>query len=172
MMKFKKVLPSSLLVIFGLMACRESPDLETVLEVDYHRYMGAWYEIARLPNRFEKGLSRVSATYTYREDGNIKVLNKGYTKDGKLKKSVGKAYVPDTLQPGRLKVQFFWPFAGDYFIIDLDTEYQYALVGSPNRKFLWILSRQKTLPQATTTALLQLAKSKGFDVAKMEEIQQ
>ena len=117
--------------------------LETVQNVDLNRYAGKWYEIARLPNRFEKGLVCVTAEYVMRDDGKIKVINKGHKEENIQETDIatGKAWQPDPKEPGRLKVQFFWPFSGKYYIFHLDEEnYQYVMVGDPSRKYFWILS--------------------------------
>jgi apolipoprotein D and lipocalin family protein len=155
-------------------SCGEENDLETVADVDINKYAGKWYEIARLPNSFEKGMTCVTATYTLKENGKIEVLNAGVLKDkdNKRKDITGTAWVPDEALPGRLKVRFFWPFAGDYYIMHLDANYQYALVGSPTRNFLWILSRKPQLEQAVIDHLLSIAKEAKFDIDAVEMISQ
>lgn len=154
--------------------CKNSAPLPTVSEVDLQKYSGTWYEIARFPNRFERGLECVTAEYSPKENGNIRVVNSGVKKDkpGKIDKASGTAWVPDPAYPGRLKVRFFWPFAGDYYIIALDDGYRYVLVGSPDRDYLWILSREKTLEESIYNELLQIAAKNGFDVSKLEMIDQ
>jgi len=134
-----------LLTMISFLSCKPSQNLSTVEKVDIKKYAGQWYEISRLPNSFEKGLHCVTATYTLKKNNKIEVLNKGYSiKDrGKFSTAKGTAWVPNSEYPGRLKVRFFWPFSGNYYIISLDEEYNYALVGDPSRKYLWILSRTK-----------------------------
>src|SRR5664280_1022516 len=112
-----------------------------VSTVDLNRYMGMWYEIARLPNFFERKLKCTSANYTLRGDGKITVLNKGnyLTDPEKSTSSQGIAWVPDKNSPAKLKVQFFWPFSGDYWIMALDKDYRYVLVGDPSLKYLCLL---------------------------------
>jgi len=147
-------------------------DLFTVEKVDLNRYAGLWYEISRLPNSFEKGLECVTANYTLKSNGKVEVLNKGYSsKKGAFKSSKGKAWVPDDNYPGKLKVSFFWPFAGNYYIIALDKDYKYALVGDPSRKYLWVLSRTRELDKAIYSKLLEKARSQGFDTDQMILIQ-
>jgi apolipoprotein D and lipocalin family protein len=149
--------------------------METVKNVDLSRYAGIWYEIARLPNSFEKGLVGVTATYTLRSDGKITVLNQGFkgTLDGKRRRVKGIAKVPDPLQPGRLKVSFFLWFFADYLILDLDTlNYQYALVGSSNTDYLWVLSRTPQMDDKAYHMLLTRARDLGFTVEKLEKITQ
>ena len=139
--------------------------LSTVPGVEIERYLGKWYEIARLPNSFEKGLVCVTADYSRRDDKYITVLNAGTREEdlSKRKTVTGKAWVPDASEPGRLKVQFFWPFSAGYYIFHLDKEnYQYALVGHPSRKYLWVLSRSKTMDDQLYEELLDIAAKNGF----------
>jgi lipocalin len=160
------------LFMMNLFSCKAPQDLPTVKFVDLKKYTGTWYEIARLPNRFEKGLTCISATYTLKENGEIKVLNQGHLLENTSEKSqaTGKAWIPDSNYPGRLKVQFFWPFAGDYYIIHLDDDYQYVLVGSPNRKFLWVLSKTKQLEETIYSKLLKIAEEQGFEVSTIIKV--
>jgi apolipoprotein D and lipocalin family protein len=116
--------------------------LQTVAKVDLSRYVGRWYEIARYPNRFEKNcVADVTADYSLRSDGKITVVNSCLERDGKLNQSKGTAKVVDPATNAKLKVTFFWPFYGDYWIIGLDPEYRFAVVSEPDRRYLWILSR-------------------------------
>jgi apolipoprotein D and lipocalin family protein len=145
-----------------------SSDLPAVVtSVDLNRYKGTWYEIARLPNFFEKKLKCISATYTLRDDGKITVLNRGnyITNPLKSTSSEGVAWVPDKSQTAKLKVQFFWPFSGDYWIMYLEKDYRYVLVGDPSLKYLWILSREKKMDETTYRMLLQKAIDNGYDVS-------
>jgi len=144
-----------------------------VSNVDLKRYQGTWYEIARLPNFFEKKLKCITANYTLREDGRITVLNKGYyiSSPSKPSSSQGIAWVPDPGSPARLKVQFFWPFSGDYWILYLDQDYRYVLVGDPDCKYLWILSRQKQMDEPTYRMLLQKATDNGYDLTPIIRVQ-
>jgi apolipoprotein D and lipocalin family protein len=143
-----------------------------VEHVDLNRYAGLWYEIARLPNSFEKGLECVTARYTLKPNGRVQVLNKGFSaRKGRYKSSKGRAWVPDDNHPGRLKVSFFWPFAGNYYIISLDNDYTYALVGDPSREYLWVLSRTKELDETHYAELLTTARTLGFDTDQMVRVQ-
>jgi lipocalin len=137
--------------------------------VDLQKYSGTWFEIARLPNTFEKNLKCITATYTLRDDGKITVLNAGHKIDDPAKKSsaIGLAWIPDKKEPAKLKVRFFWPFSGNYWIIDLDKDYRYALVGDPSYKYLWILGRDKVMDESTYKKLLQKAVAEGFDVSQI-----
>ncbi len=160
-----------LLVIMGLLSCHSTKELPTIKVLDVNRYQGTWYEIARLPNTFEKGLKCISANYSLMDDGMIKVLNKGYSeKKKKFKTAEGTAWIPDPEFPARLKVRFFWPFSGNYYIIALDDNYAYALVGDPSRKYLWILSRSKKLDDEIYNGLLETANVNGFAVESMIKV--
>ncbi|MBU1077800.1 MAG: lipocalin family protein [Spirochaetes bacterium] len=144
-------------------------DLPVVDYVDLNRYIGKWYEIARYPNRFQKDCVATTATYSIREDGDIKVLNqcRKVTVDGELDTAEGKAWVVDKKTNAKLKVQFFWPFRGDYWIIMLDKNYKYSIVSDPDRKFLWILSRTPQMEQGTYNKIIKKLKSLGFDEKKL-----
>lgn len=140
------------------------PSLRTVEQVDLSRYLGRWHEIARLPNSFQKNCLKSQADYSLRDDGDITVLNSCTDKqDGRLRQSKGRAWVVDTATNARLKVSFFWPFRGDYWIIELGNSYDYAVVGTPNRRYLWILSRAQTMDNALYGEIIQRAKLQGFD---------
>ncbi len=163
-----------LAILLGLISCKSESKLNTVEQVDLQRYLGKWYEIARLPNRFEKGLVCVTATYSLKENGKINVLNQGRDVKDKsiVKKANGTAWIPDEAEPGQLKVSFFWPFAGKYWIIALDKNYGYSLVGDPSREYLWILSRSKTLPDSIYKELTLKAKQCGFNTTELVRVEQ
>ncbi|MDD1766082.1 MAG: lipocalin family protein [Methanomassiliicoccales archaeon] len=147
------------------------PELETVEHVDLVRYMGTWFEIAKFPQRFEKGLVGVTANYALLPNGKVRVLNRGYKGDfnGKLKTAKGKAWVVDTATNAKLKVSFFWPFAGNYWILELGKDYEYVVVGDESRKYLWILSRTPQMDEAVYNELLKRVQDKGFDISKLEK---
>jgi len=142
---------------------KEHGTLEVVPHVELKRYLGKWYEIAHLPARFQEGCTNTTATYTLSEDGSISVLNE-CRRSGKVKKAKGKAKVVDKNSGAKLKVTFFWPFYGDYWIINLGKDYDYAVVGTPNRRYLWILSRTPQMDDGLFSHLIESVKSKGFDV--------
>lgn len=153
-----------------LVGCTGTPKgIQPVTGFQLNRYLGTWYEVARLDHPFERGLSKVSAQYSLREDGGVNVLNRGYSaKNEEWKESRGKAYFVQSPDVAHLKVSFFGPFYGSYVVIDLDrTAYQYALVCGPNRDYLWILSRRPDMPGEQRNALVAKAKSLGF---KTEEL--
>lgn len=159
--------------MLSFLSCKSTQNLPTVEKVNIEKYAGQWYEIARLPNSFEKDLKCVTATYTLKNN-KIEVLNKGYSiaDPAKLSTAKGKAWLPDPAYPGRLKVSFFWPFAGNYYIISLDKDYQYALVGDPTRKYLWVLSRSSILDTSVYSELMNIAERNEFDIANMIKVEQ
>jgi apolipoprotein D and lipocalin family protein len=144
--------------------------LETVSQVDIERYLGKWYEIARYEAPFQQGCVASQATYSLNTDGTLKVVNecRDKTLDGKLRKAVGKAWVVDTVSNAKLKVQFFWPFKGDYWIIDLGKDYEYTVVSEPKRQFLWILSRTPHMDPKTYEAILADLVYWEFDVTRLK----
>ncbi len=164
-----------LLIATSFLTAAFAQKVPTVVStVDLNRYMGKWYEIARLPNYFERKLKCTSATYSKRDDGKITVLNEcNYISDpAKTTSSKGVAWIPDKKSPAKLKVQFFWPFSGDYWIMYLDNDYRYVLVGDPDNKYLWILSREKKMDETTYNMLLQKAIDNGYDVKPIIRVEQ
>lgn len=148
--------------------------LEVVPFVDLARYVGRWYEISRYPNRFQEGCVGSRATYTLRSDGKIGVLNECLEDSfsGKLRNAKGTAKVVDTNSNAKLKVSFFWPFYGDYWIIDLGKDYEYAVVGHPGRIYLWILSRTKNMDEKLYREILERLKANGYDTSRLIRTQQ
>lgn len=149
-------------------------DTSTVSELDIDRYLGTWYEIARYPHRFEKDLQGVTATYSYREDGKIKVVNQGYkgSLSGEKTQAIGKAKINKKGGPGKLKVSFFWIFYADYYVMELDPDYQWALIGSSSDKYLWILARTPQLPDTTYQQILEKARERGYDLTNLQKVDQ
>lgn len=148
------------------------PDnITPVQPFEAQRYLGTWYEIARLDHRFERGLSHVTAEYSLRDDGGIKVVNKGYSqKDSKWNTAEGKAYFVHDQNTAHLKVSFWGPFYSSYVVFELDKDYQYALVSGENKDYFWILSRQPTMEQAVLDKLIEKAGSLGFDISKLIKV--
>lgn len=152
-------------------ANKNRQELKTVQSVDLERYAGVWYEIARYPNRFQKKCAgKTTAEYILQEDGDITVINKCREKDGDFDTAKGEARVVDEKTNAKLEVRFapkflsFLPFVwGDYWIIDLGENYEYAVVGSPDRKYLWILSREPEMDQTMYQDIRQTVKEKGFE---------
>lgn len=150
-------------------------DQTTVKKLDLSRYLGTWYEIARFPHSFEKNLVGVTATYTLKDDGRIEVLNQGYKNalNGEQSKAVGKAKVPNKLEPGKLKVSFFWIFYADYFVLELDEQnYQYAMIGSSSDKYFWILSRTPQMDPSVYDMLLDKARKRGYNLSNLYRVPQ
>ena len=161
----KIILPlSALFLIWGCSTVY--PPLETVKSVDVKKYLGRWYEIARLPNSFQKECDCTTADYSLIDSSTIRVTNK-CNKTGVTEEANGKAFLVEGSNNSKLRVQFFWPFRGDYWIIALDENYQFALVGTPSRKYLWILSRTPKMENSTLERLIADAQSKGFDTSKL-----
>jgi apolipoprotein D and lipocalin family protein len=147
-------------------------DNSTVKELDIQRYLGVWYEIARFDHSFERNLVGVTATYSMRDDGKIRVINQGYknTLDGELSIAEGKAKL--TGEPGKLKVSFFWIFYGDYFVLELGDDYRWVLIGSSSEKFLWILSRTPELEKNVREHILEKTRQRGYDTSKLIWVKQ
>lgn len=166
-------------IVFASFAQASYPQLETVENVELNRYLGKWYEIARFDQKFQKNCTAVTAEYKLRKNGTIKVINKcrKFRPDGKLKVAIGRARVTDKSSNSKLRVQFFLRFlnigflSGNYWILDLGEDYEYAMVGDPSRKYLWILSRTSQLDERTYLDLVQKAQILGFDTDKLLKTQ-
>ena len=161
-------------VILMTATLTKSQPLQTVPFVDITKYAGKWYEIASYPQRFQKGCHCTTAEYTFSEKGYVIVENK-CNKDsvnGKQSYIKGKAFVMKDSGNAKLKVQFFWPFKADYWIIDLADDYSYAVVSHPSRKYLWILSRTPKMDNNVYMKILSRLKEKGFDLTKLQVTQQ
>ena len=159
-----------LLLVLGLCgapALAEPPPVRTVPAVDLARYAGKWYEIAAFPMFFQRQcLGDTTAEYALRPDGDISVRNRCRTEDG-FDEATARAWAVEGSGNARLKVQFFWPFRADYWVIGLDPDYRWAVVGNPERKYLWILSRTPVLPPASLEDALSSARAQGFDLAQL-----
>lgn len=155
-----------ILLTLTLGGCASLPQgIEPVTEFDLNRYLGTWYEIARLDHSFERGLTKVTAEYSMRADGSVSVVNRGFSeKNGRWETAEGRAKVVQAPDVGYLKVSFFRPFYGAYVIVELDSEYQYALVCGPNREYLWLLARKPELDVTLQTRLFDRARALGFKV--------
>ena len=146
------------------------PPLRAVDEVDLERYLGTWYEIASFPQSFQKGCTATTATYSSRDDGRIDVLNRCRkdSLDGKVKTANGIARVVDESTHAKLEVSFFRPFWGDYWIIDLGDEYEYAVVGHPGRDYLWILSRTPQMNEQVYAEIIERLKAQHYQTERLE----
>ena len=167
--KFKPLFPF-LFIVLSSTACSPTTPLVTVSSVDLDRYAGTWYELASYPQFFERGCSNVRATYTAK-NGYIEVFNQS-TKDAKPNNIKGKAFVVPNSGNAKLKVQFFWPFKGNYWIIDLDKDYKWAIVSDPKLKTLWILSRTSKMEEELYNSLIEKLVKKGFDKTKILKMKQ
>ena len=176
MTKTKSLRLAVIAAVTGLLqGCTGTPEgVEVVTDFELERYLGTWYEIARLDHSFERGLTNVTANYSMRDDGGVKVVNRGFdTKKSAWDEATGKAYFVAETDIGQLKVSFFGPFYGGYNIVELDDSgYQYSLVAGPDRSYLWILSRT---PQMDSTLLQQLiakADALGFPTNELIMVEQ
>jgi apolipoprotein D and lipocalin family protein len=166
----KKVVAFWILTSVTASACTGLPQgTSAVSGFEVDRYLGTWYEIARLDHRFERGLTNVTAEYTLQDDGGLRVVNRGFsTKTEEWDEAVGKAYLVGSPDVGQLKVSFFGPFYGGYNILELDKEnYQYALVAGPDRSYLWILARSPGLSEAKVQSLVEVARHLEFPVDEL-----
>lgn len=160
-------------LLAAMLPARDTHPLKTVDSVDLQRYAGDWYEIARYPNRFQKDCdSDVHVRYMLQGSDKLTVRNECRKANGKPDIANGTAKVVDPKSNAKLKVTFFWPFYGDYWIIDLDPRYRYAVVGEPGRKYLWILSRAKELDQESYQHILQRVAENGYDASKLVKTKQ
>ena len=161
-----------------MLGCASSPpgtaELRTVSKVELDRYLGKWYEIGTIPAWFQKGCVGVTASYSLREDGDIRVENtcRDQSLDGPQSSVVGRAWVTDHASNAKLDVQFFWPFYGAYWVIELDPDYRYAVVGHPSRDYLWVLSRAPQMSDALYGELLERARQQGYDITKVQSTPQ
>jgi apolipoprotein D and lipocalin family protein len=163
------------LLLFVLCGCAQIPGgVVAVKGFDVQRYLGTWYEIARLDHSFERGLINVTAIYSLNNDGSLRVVNRGFNpKLNRWKEAEGRAHFISGSDLGRLKVSFFGPFYGGYNILEIDEHnYSYALICGNSRSYLWILARQPKLSEAVTASLTQKAKNLGFDTDALIYVQQ
>jgi apolipoprotein D and lipocalin family protein len=145
------------------------PPLQTVPHVDLPRYLGHWYEIAAFPQSFQRGCTASTATYSLRDDGDIDVLNRcrDGSLEGEVRQAKGRARVVDRATNAKLEVSFFRPFWGDYWVVDLGADYEYAVVGHPGRDYLWILSRTPTMDAAVYDGILARLRAQGYEVERL-----
>lgn len=162
---------TAIALLFG---CTTTPKgVQPVTGFDANRYLGKWYEIARLDHSFERGLTNVTAEYSLRPDGSIRVVNRGfYAKENKWQEANGIAKFVGAKDVARLKVSFFRPFYGGYNVMALDPEYRWSVVCGPNRSYFWILAREKKLDSATLQKLVGIAKDAGFATEKLLYVEQ
>ncbi|NTV53356.1 MAG: lipocalin family protein [Candidatus Firestonebacteria bacterium] len=173
----RKKFSYAILGLFALAGCShmpQPPEVQTVEHVDLKRYLGTWYEIATLPAWFEKDAVAVTADYSLNPDGTVKVVNACRRKnlDGPKDVANGTARVVDTVSNAKLKVSFFLWFAGDYWIMELGKDYDYAVIGGPDRQYFWILSRTATMNETLYRAILQRAAGQGYDLSRLRKTPQ
>jgi apolipoprotein D and lipocalin family protein len=157
-------------VVFILSGCVGIPEgVKPVENFQLERYLGTWHEIARLDHSFERGLSKVTADYSLREDGGINVVNRGFSADNNAwQEAQGKAYFVNDADEGHLKVSFFGPFYGSYIVFELDTVgYQYAFISGPDKDYLWLLARTPTVKPEVIDRFISMSKSIGFDTSAL-----
>lgn len=166
------MLMKKILILFVLLAtgCVSIPDnITPVTSFQIERYLGKWYEIARLDHRFERGLTQISAEYSMRPDGGLKVLNRGYSNEKQeWSEAEGRGYFVQSPNEAYLKVSFFGPFFGSYIVFELDTvNYQYALISGPDKSYFWLLARTPTIDDNLKKKLIAKAAALGFDTTKL-----
>lgn len=150
------------------LSCASYPPLDVVPRVEIDRYVGTWYEIASIPVSQQEGCSCTTAEYSVIEEGVLRVVNT-CKKEGETDQAEAKAFVVPNSNNAKLKVQFFWPFRGDYWVLELDDDYRWAVVGVPSRKYVWVLSRSPFMDEDTLKLLLERIAAKGFDAAKIQK---
>jgi apolipoprotein D and lipocalin family protein len=157
-------------LLFILTACTGKPEgVVAVKEFELDRYLGKWYEIARLDHSFERGLNNITAEYSLREDGGVKVINSGFSKeDNQWQQAEGKAFFVDDTDSGHLKVSFFGPFYGSYIVFELEKkDYQYAFISGPDTSYLWLLARTPQVDEKVTDQFVKRSQELGFDTSKL-----
>lgn len=161
-------------IVLGSCASQKAPPgVDPVQAFEVERYMGKWFEVARLDHSFERGLTHVTAEYALRDDGKVTVINRGYSRNAcRFDKADGVAKFQGAKDVASLSVTFFWPFYGGYHVFDLGDDYSHSLISGPSTKYLWILSREPELDQAVIDRLVEKAKSKGFPVHELIYVEQ
>ncbi len=146
------------------------PELEVVQDFQVGRYLGLWYEIAAIPQSFQKGCTGTTAEYSLINEKTVRVVNRCFVDslEGELKVAHGKAKIPDLSVPSKLSVSFFWPFSGDYWVIELGGDYEYSVVGHPSRDYLWILSRSPHMEESQIQEILDRQALKGYDISRVK----
>jgi apolipoprotein D and lipocalin family protein len=176
-LKVKIWMQRAALAAIGILmyACNQpktNMEIKAVEQLDLEKYLGTWYEIARIPIKQEKGLHNVTATYTLKDNGRVSVVNAGYKKNGEMKMAKATAWRPDPGTEGKLKVRFFWPFAADYLVVYLNDDYTHAIVSGKNGEYAWILSKYPKLKKDSLDNLMSVAHVKGLDTARFEMVKQ
>jgi len=165
-MKMITALVALTLFVPAFASAEDMRPVRTVPQVNLNRYMGKWFEISSFPQSFQKGCTKTTATYSLRSDGKVDVLNQCIV-NGKLKNAKGVAYAADNTN-AKLRVSFFWPFYGNYWVVDLGRNYEFAVVGAPGRDYLWILSRTPRMSKRVYEGILQRLHEQQFDLSKLQ----
>ncbi|MDO7085231.1 lipocalin family protein [Pseudocolwellia sp. AS88] len=160
--------------VFLLSSCLGMPEsVKPASDFELQKYLGKWYEIARLDHSFERGLSQISAEYSLKDDGGVKVINRGFSKeDNQWNQAEGKAYFVNDVTQGYLKVSFFGPFYGSYVVFELDEDYQYAFVSGPDTEYLWLLARTPTVDKKILNKFVAMSKARGFNTKNIIYVEQ
>lgn len=171
-------MPAALLLLGGCAALFDKHPVgnravpQPARSVEIPRYLGRWYELARYEQGFQKGCDRVTADYSLREDGKIRVVNRCIKPDGKEKQAIGRAKIVDATTNAKLKVSFFGPFYGDYWVLDRAEDYGWAIVGDPSGRYLWLLSREATPGEAKVRELIERTARLGYDTSMLRRTRQ
>ena len=158
-----------LVIALFLVGCVGIPEnIKPVENFNLKKYLGKWYEIARLDHSFERGLTNISAEYSLRDDGGVKVINRGFSPEKQAwNEAEGKAYFVEKTNQAYLKVSFFGPFYGSYIVFDLYENYRYSLISGPDKSYFWILAREKVIDEKLKAKLIAKAATSGFDTSKL-----
>lgn len=174
MTKMSLILIVAIIFAFSVVICRSAwsaaglPHLQTASRIDLDKYMGVWHEISRLEHHFQKNCVGSNAEYKLRDDGEVDVVNRCIDeKDGSRREAKGRAWSVDPVNNSRLKVSFFWPFRGDYWIIEVGKKYDYSVVGSPDRKYLWVLGREPEIDESLYREIVERMRYQGFPVENL-----
>jgi len=163
-----------LTILFAIGSCTVKSGIKKDELINYELYQGKWYEIARLPNSFEEGLVCITMTYAYRDEGIMTVVSSGKNKSNPndIKSFTAKAWIPDENEPQKIKIQIVWPVAFDFILIHIDEEKGHAIIGSPHKQKLWILSRQPMINESDMSDLKSISEKKQYDVEKLVFVDQ
>ncbi|MEW5741326.1 MAG: lipocalin family protein [Myxococcota bacterium] len=158
-----------MLALAAALALAQAPATPETAPLDLERYLGTWYEIARFDSFFQRGCWASSANYSKRDDGELRVINLCHedSPKGKLKRAEGKAWVVDPKEPGKLAVQFLWPFSGPYWVLEVAPDYSWALVGHPKKSSCWVMSRTPKMDEALYAQLVKKLEARGYDTSKL-----
>lgn len=157
-----------MLALVAALALTQAPARDTA-DLDLQRYLGTWYEVARFDSFFQRGCYATKATYSRRDDGELRIVNECHdgSPTGEVKKAEGKAWVEDPKEPGKLQVMFFWPFHGPYWVLEVAPDYSWALIGHPKKKSCWVMSRTPAMDEGLYAQLVKKLEARGYDTSKL-----